>query len=85
MCVPKVRAGAGSSGTPGGGNQRVLVAACWAKTSRLIGSVGRDSKGRVKEATCVPIQATLGAGGEKNRMPNINIVDFSYIMAYIIT
>ena len=69
--VPNVRAGAGSRGTSGGENHRLPEVACCAKTSRLMGSVGRDSKGRVKEATSVPIQATLGAGGEKNRKPNI--------------
>ena len=47
------------------------VGDCCRKTSRLMGSVGRASKEREKGATADPMQATLGAGGEKNRIPNI--------------
>ena len=64
--VPGTRGGGVTGRTPVGATQpeeaAVLVSASWRYTSRLTGSTGRDSNGRAKRATWLPIHLERGVG-----------------------
>ena len=66
--VPGTRGGGVTGRTPVGATQpveedaAVQVSASWRYTSRLTGSTGRDSNGRAKRATWLPIHLERGVG-----------------------
>ena len=65
--MPGTRGGGVTGRTPVGAIQpeeeaAVRVSASWRYTSSLTGSTGRDSKGRAKRATWLPIHLERGVG-----------------------